>query len=41
MINFFSENNFELEQKENYENWLRNVLISEEKKRRRNQLYFL
>lgn len=32
MINFFSENNFELEQKENYENWLRNVLISEEKK---------
>ena len=32
MINFFSENNFELEQKENYQNWLRNVLISEEKK---------
>ena len=31
MINFFSENNFELEQKENYENWLRNVLIPEEK----------
>ncbi len=32
MINFFSENNFDLKQKEGYENWLREVLISEEKK---------
>lgn len=32
MINFFSENNFELEQKETYENWLREVIVSEEKK---------
>ncbi|MBW2961551.1 rRNA maturation RNase YbeY [Mesonia aestuariivivens] len=32
MINFFNENNFELENKPTYENWLRKVLISEEKK---------
>lgn len=32
MINFFSENNFELEDNVAYEKWLQNVIISEEKK---------
>ena len=32
MINFFSENNFELEDNVGYEKWLQNVIISEEKK---------
>tara|TARA_B100000929_G_scaffold248555_1_gene207608 strand:- start:638 stop:1057 length:420 start_codon:yes stop_codon:yes gene_type:complete len=32
MINFFSENNFELEDNVAYEMWLQNVIISEEKK---------
>ncbi|HIB36759.1 rRNA maturation RNase YbeY [Mesonia sp.] len=32
MINFFSENNFELEDNVTYEKWLQNVIISEEKK---------
>ncbi|GGZ60162.1 rRNA maturation RNase YbeY [Mesonia mobilis] len=32
MINFFSENNFELEDNAAYEKWLQQVIISEEKK---------
>lgn len=32
MINFFSENNFELEDNVAYEKWLQSVIISEEKK---------
>ena len=32
MINFFSENNFELEDNAVYEKWLQQVIISEEKK---------
>ncbi|MEO2060371.1 MAG: rRNA maturation RNase YbeY [Mesonia sp.] len=32
MINFFSENNFELEDNVAYEKWLQNVIISEKKK---------
>ena len=32
MINFFSENNFELEDNVAYEKWLQQVIISEEKK---------